>query len=298
MAARLAVSLISLILTLAPSPLLFSAVSQTPAVSAESERYAVEALDTGGIERPARVIVSDHVTSRKHMVMVNSTLGELKRATIRDDQQRVILVCTKGFAVLDPSGLVNTDEVYGLDGRVAPGGRWIAYRRFFPPTHPGPSEGILVYDTKQSRTENHSAYPIAAEREWRAGYAIYPPGEEWRDANAVLKGDDAYQLTSALDWEGSPDAPILLFSIRRGSRDTVVLARPSTDRARTCWSDLPGSAERWRVKTLKHARTGDTVVVTASSSAIANAAQATISFPENCNGSISPTTDPYLNPEP
>lgn len=297
MAASLSVSLAMLILAVASS-LTASLSAQTPPVRAESERYALEALDTGGGDRPARVIVSDHVTSRQHMVMVNSTLGELRRAVIRDDQQRVTLVCGKGFAVLDPAGVVNTDEVYGLDAILAPGGRWIAYRRFFPPAHPGPTEGILVYDTKQSRAQNHSAYPIAAEREWRAGHTIYPPSGEWNDANAVLEADDAYVLTSTLDWAGTATAPVLFFSIRRGERDMVVLARMMDDGARTCWANLAGPAERWRVKTLKHARSGAADVVTASSSAIADKAQATISFPGNCSGEISLSPDPDPDPSP
>ena len=257
-------------------------------VHAESERYAVEALDTGGGDRPARVIVTDQTTSRKHMVMVNSTLGELKRAAIRDDQGRVTLICTKGFAVLDPAGIANTDEVYGLDPVVSPGARWIALRRFFPPTHPGPSEGVLLYDTTQSRERNHSAYPIAAEREWRAGRAVFPPADAWKDANAVLPTREAYVLTSPLTWEGDRQAPALLFSMRRGDEETVVLARLAEDQPKVCWANLPGGADRWRVKTMTHKRAEDVHLVTVSSAAQADAADITIGFRDNCTGKVEP----------
>jgi hypothetical protein len=259
---------------------------QVPVIRAESERYVVEALDPGGGDRPARVIVSDRVTSRRHMVMVNSTMGEVRRAVIRDDQQRVTLVCGKGFAVIDPAGVANTDEVYGLDVVLSPGGRWIAHRRFFPPTHPGPTEGIAVYDTRLSRENNHSAYPIASEREWRAGQAIYPPAEDWKEANAVVAPADAHLLSSALAWEGGRADPVLLFSMRRGVEDTVVLAAFGNDGVRTCWSKLPGPADRWRVKTLRYAGSGRAGTVTVSSSAVSDARETTIAFPDTCSGEV------------
>lgn len=288
MTTRLCVTALTVCLTLMtpPARTTLLARSQAPTVRAESERYTVEALDTGAGERPARVIVSDNVTSRKHMVMVNSTLGELKRAVIRDDQKRVTLVCSKGFAVIDPAGVANTDEVYGLDAVLSPDGRWVAYRRFFPVTHPGPSDGILVYDTKQAREKNHAAYPIAAERDWRAGWAVYPPTGEWKDANAVSAARDAYVLTSPIAWEGGRTSPVLLFSMQRGDQDRVVLARFTEEGARACWSVLPGPAERWRVKTLEYARKTGEETIAASSSALANAPEATISFPDGCKGEI------------
>lgn len=276
MVAGLSVSALALVLTLAP---------QAATITAESERYLVEALDSGSGDRPARVIVSDQVTSRKHMVMVNSTLGELTRAVIRDDQQRVTLVCRKGFAVLDPAGVASTDEVYGLDATVSPGGRWIAYRRFFPSTHPGPSDGIVVYDTKQSREENHAAYPIAVEREWRAGLAIYPPTDQWKDANAAIGEEQAYRLTSPVTWEGNRDDAALLFSMRSGTEDVVVVAAMQEELPRTCWSILPGGADRWRVKTLTYSRSGDARIVSAASSA-QDAAETTIRFGAECSGEV------------
>lgn len=275
------------LLTDLPSSALAGAAPRQ-SVHAQTERYSVEALDTGGSDRPARVIVTDHVTSRKHMVMVNSTLGELTRALIREDQQRVTLVCTKGFAVLDPSGVASTDEVYGLDAVVSPNGQWIAFRRFFPPTHPGPSEGILVYDTRQSRDKNHGAYPIAAEREWRAGQAIFPPAESWRDANAVLEDREAWLLTSPLTWESGKQAPALLFSMRHGDDETVVLARPDQEQFRACWAPLPGSSAQWRVKTMTFKRVGDTDAVTVSSAAQATAAEIALNFPAACAGQVQP----------
>lgn len=276
MVAGLSITVVTVALVLAP---------QAATIRAESERYLVEALDTGGTDRPARVIVSDHVTSRKHMVMVNSTLGELTRAVIRDDQQRVTLLCRKGFAVLDPAGVASTDEVYGLDATMSPGGRWIAYRRFFPATHPGPSDGIVVYDTKHSRERNHAAYPIAAEREWRAGLAIYPPADQWKDANAVLGEEQAYRLTSPITWEGNRDDAALLFSMRIGNQDVVVVAGMQEELPRTCWSILPGGADRWRVKTLTYRRSGDAHVVSAVSSA-QDAAETTIRFGAECGGEV------------
>jgi hypothetical protein len=251
--------------------------AQPATIRAESERYTVEALDAGGADRPARVIVSDNVTSRRHMVMVNSTMGELRKAAIRDDQQRVTLVCSKGFAVVDPAGVANTDEVYGLDAVLSPGARWIAYRRFYPATHPGPSDGIVLYDTRQSREENHGAYPIAAEREWRAGWAIYPPAAEWKDANAVHGAREGYVLTSPIAWEGQRTAPVLLFSMRHGDEDAVVLAELGGQTARTCASPLPGPADRWRVKTLAYERRpGGEHVVHAASSALDQKLETTI----------------------
>lgn len=268
------------------SPPLNTPSSQS--VHAESDRYSVEALDTGGSDRPARVMVTDNVTSRKHMVMVNSTLGELKRAVIRDDQGRITLVCSKGFAVLDPAGVVSTDEVYGLDAVASPGGRWIAYRRFFPATHPGPSEGVLIYDTKQSRDKNHSAYPIEAEREWRAGRAMFPGAGEWKDANAVLAPRDAFVLTSPLTWEGDRQAPALLFSMRHGDEETVVLAPLTNDEPRACWTTLPRGADPWRVKTMTYTPAGDSHVVTVTSAAQANPAEVTLKFQNGCTGQVQP----------
>lgn len=250
----------------------------------ESERYSVDALDTGGSDRAARVIVSNHVTSRKHMVMVNSTLGELKRAVIREDQDRITLVCTKGFAVLDPAGVANTDEVYGLDAVLSPDGRWIAYRRFFPITHPGPSDGVVLYDTARSREQNHSAYPIAAEREWRAGTAVFPAGEEWKDANAVVSSREAYVLTSPISWEGDRAAPVLLFSMRRGDEETVVIADVTSEPPRACWAPLRGGVEAWRVKTMTYKRSDSTHVISVTSSAHANPAETTVTFPAGCSG--------------
>jgi hypothetical protein len=286
MSARILTAFVLLIRpTVSPLP---SPTSLSQSLHTESERYSVDALDTGANDRSARVIVTDNVTSRKHMVMVNSTLGELKRAVIRDDQQRITLVCRKGFAVLDPSGVVNTDEVYGLDAVVSPGGRWIAYRRFFPPTHPGPSEGIVVYDTKQSREKNHSEYPIVQERDWRAGRAVFPAAEEWKDTNAVVAQNDAYLLTSPISWEGDRENPALLFSMRRDDQETVVLApaHRQDDQLRVCWTTLPGAAERWRVKTLTYKRSDDARLVTVSSSAQADAAETTLRFGANCAGEV------------
>lgn len=275
------------LMTTAPLiPTMLPARPQDPTVHAESARYTVDALDTGAADRPARVIVSDNVTSRKHMVMVNSTLGELKRAVIRDDQQRVTLVCSKGFAVIDPAGTANTDEVYGLDAAVSPDGRWVAYRRFFPPTHPGPSDGILIYDTKRSREDNHTAYPILAEREWRAGWALYPPAAEWKDSNAVYQAADAYVLTAPIAWEGGQRPPVLVFAMRHGAQDAVVLARMRDAGVSACWSVLPGSADSWKVKTLKYARTSAGDTITVSSSALEDALEATVVFPDACGGEV------------
>lgn len=271
--------------------LLLSAQGASPSIRAESDRYSVEALDPGGGDRPARVIISNHVTSRRHMVIVNSTLGELRRAVIRDDQERVTLVSTKGFAVIDPAGVANTDEVYGLDASVSPGGRWIAFRRFFPPTHPGPTEGIVVYDTRQSPDKNHAAYPIAAEREWRAGRAIYPPADGWKDANAVVPSGDAYTLSSPLTWEGGRSAPVLLFAMRQAAHETVVLADLSGDQPRTCWKPLPGGADQWRVKTMTYSRSAaGEHVVRVTSGAVDRASQSTVSVPAGaCNGALGPS---------
>lgn len=270
------------------SLLLLGHTFQSPAIHAESERYSVDALDTGGGDRPARVIVSNNITSRRHMVMVNSTLGELRRAVIRDDQQRVTLVSTKGFAVIDPAGVANTDEVYGLDAIVSPGGRWIAFRRFYPPTHPGPTEGVAAYDTRQSVEKNHAAYPIAAEREWRAGYAIFPPAEEWNGANAVAPAGEAYTLTSPLAWEGERDALVLLFSVRRAGVETVVLSELGGNHPRACWKALPGRADQWRVKTMTYARSSSGEhVVRVTSGAIDGKNETTISLAGTaCRGAI------------
>lgn len=263
---------------------------QAPTIRAESERYSVEALDAGGDDRPARVIVSNNATSRRHMVMVNSTLGELRRAIIRDDQERVTLVMTKGFAVIDPAGVANTDEVYALDATVSPGGRWIAFRRFFPATHPGPSDGVAVYDTRETPDSNHAVYPIAAEREWRAGRAIYPPAGQWKDANAVASPAEAHTLSSPLTWEGARGAPVLLFSMRHGGTETLVLADLASDDVRACWGELPGGADRWRVKTMMYSRSAaGEHVVRVTSGALDRSSQSTISIPaDGCRGALPP----------
>lgn len=269
--------------------LLLASAAQSAGIRAESQRYTVEALDPGGADRPGRVIISNNITSRRHMVMVNSTLGELRRAVIRDDQELVTLVTAKGFAVIDPAGVANTDEVYGLDASVSPGGRWIAFRRFYPPTHPGPTEGILVYDTRQSSEKNHAAYPIAAEREWRAGLAIFPPADEWKDANAVVSTSAAHTLTSPLAWEGGRTAPVLLFSSRQGGTETVVLSDLSGDQPRTCWKSLPGGADQWRVKTMTYSRSASGEhIVRVASGALDTKNETTLTVTAGaCRGSIS-----------
>jgi hypothetical protein len=169
----------------------------------------------------------------------------------------------------------------------SPGGRWIAFRRFFPPTHPGPTEGILIYDTTQSREKNHAAYPIAAERDWRAGRAVFPPLEEWKDANAVLAPREAYVLSSPITWEGSRQSPALLFSMRRSDNEIVVLTRVADDGPYPCWTSLPGGVDRWRVKTmtLQSAAAAHTVTV---SSAAQPKEEIALRFPAGCTGQVNP----------
>lgn len=261
---------------------------QAAGVDAASERYSVEALDTGGPDRAARVIISNLATSRRHMISINSTLGALRRTVIRDDQERVLFLCENGFVVADPMGHVPADEVYASDAIASPGGRWIAYRRFFPPTHPGPSEGIALYDTKQAPEANHGAHPIGAERDWRAGWPVFPPAAEWKDASAVTARDAAYVLSSSVGWEGGKTQPALVFSMRHGDEDTVVLAVPGDGAPRVCWSRLPGSAERWRVKTLNlMPAAAGARQVRVSSGAVENTDRTTLTFAADCTGPAS-----------
>jgi hypothetical protein len=268
--------------------LALAALSGQPAAAdVKSERYTVEALDTGGDGRAARVIISNHVSSRRHMLSINSTLGALRRSVIRADEGRVLFLCEYGFAVVDPSGQVPADEVYAADPVASPGGRWIAYRRFFPSPHPGPTDGIALYDTRQSPDRNHQAHPIAAEREWRAGWPVFPPPSEWKDASSVVPRSDAYSLSSSLSWEGDESQPVLLFSMRNASEDTVVLAVPRDGEPRACWSRLPGTAERWRVKTLSLANASSAGhQVRVSSAAVGNSDSTTIAFSPDCTGEV------------
>lgn len=284
MTGRIGILLLLLLPGLAPA----ASGRQVPDVRASSDRYTVEALDTGGGERPARVLISNNATSRRHMVSINSTLGALRRAVIREDQTRVAFLCEKGFAVVDPAGQVPAEEVYATGAVASPGARWIAYQRFYPDGHPGPSDGIVLYDTGQAQEKNHAAYPIAAEREWRAGWPVFPPAAEWKDANSVTPRSEAYTLSSTLAWEGTPAQPALIFTMRRGDDDTVVLAVPGGAAPRVCWARLPGSADRWRVKSLHLARQASGGYNVRAKSAAADRAgseEASMSFPSDCTGS-------------
>ncbi len=268
---------------------LAASAGQSPEVRASSDRYTVEALDTGGGERAARVIISNNVTSRRHVLSINRTLGALRRAVIREDQGRVLFLCEKGFAVVDPAGQVPADEVYAGDAVASPGGRWIAYQRFFPEGHPGPSDGVAVYDTGQPQEKNHAAYPVAVEREWRAGWPLFPPADEWKDASRVTPRAEAYVLSSVLQWEGTPSEPALLFTMRRGSEETAVLAMLGGAAPRACWATLPGSAERWGVKSLflsRPASGGYTVRAKSAARWTApGSEEASVFFPSDCSGS-------------
>jgi hypothetical protein len=242
----------ALILAIATS--LGGLVSQDPSTRASSVRYTVDTLSRGGDDRPARVMISNLRTSRRHIISVNSTLGALRRAIIRDDEERVLLLCAKGFVVVDPDGQVPADEVYAREPVASAGGRWIAYQRFYPPTHPGTTEGVALYDTQRSREDNHAAYPVADEREWRAGWPIYPPATEWRSAGLVTSSEEAHVLTSLLMWMGPPEAPALVLTMRKGDTDTLVFATPGADPSaeplRVCAEPLPGPAERWGTRTV------------------------------------------------
>jgi hypothetical protein len=259
---------------------------QAPQVRASSDRYLVEALDEGGSGRPARVIISDQVTSRRHMLSINSTLGQLRRAIVRHDEGRVLLLCTNGFAVVDPTGQVPADEVYASNPVASGDGRWIAYQRFFPATHPGPNDGVALYDTRALPEKNHAAHPIPVEREWRAGWPVFPPASEWKDASAVTPIAEAYLVSSPLTWEGTKPEQALMFAMRRGDEDTVVLAVPAEGAPRVCWSTLPGSADRWRVKTLviSSSATSGGWMVRVKSGALEQAAQELITFTAGCAG--------------
>ena len=217
---------------------------------AEPARYRVETLSPGGQDQPARVMITNLETSRRHIIAVNSTLGPLRRTVLRDDQARVLLLCEKGFVVVDPEGRMPAEEIYARDPVAAPGGRWIAYQRFYPATHPGTTEGVALYDTRRSRADNHAAYPVAEEREWRAGWPIFPPASAWKSAGLVTPPEEAYVLTSPLMWMGAPDAPALVFTIRKGDVDTLVLADPAAEPVQACAAPLPGPAERWGTKTI------------------------------------------------
>jgi len=255
--------------------------AQPADIRASSDRYEVEALHPGGDDRPARVIISDARTSRRHILSINSTLGALRRAVIRADQGRIVFVLDKGFAVVDPEGRALTDEVYALDPLVSPEGRWVAARRFAPATHPAPSDGVLLYDTAAPAARNHGAYPIPAEREWRAGVAVYPPSTEWKEASASIPAEDAVVLTAPLSWTtGADSASLLVFGARRGEADAVIVADPSGDAVRVCAERLPGPAADWRVKTIDvdRAAPGEVTVRVRSGAARADAPQAAFSL--------------------
>jgi hypothetical protein len=264
------------------------AQSGSEPVTARSDRFEVDSLDEGGDGRPARVMITDRQTSRRHLISINSTLGRLQGAKIRSDEQRVVLVCENGFAVVDPRGLVPADEVYARHAVPSPDAAWIAYERFYPATHPGPSAAVALYDTRKSREENHAAYPAAGERAWHAGWAIYPPAAEWKEAAAVTPRDSAYQLSSLLMWLGDPSRPALVFTMHHESVDTLVVADPSADPTRVCTVPLPGAADAWRVKTitLTSGPSDDREVHVQSRAIGADAPSATFVFPRGgCQGS-------------
>jgi hypothetical protein len=254
------------------------------AVAASSARFEVDALDRGGAGQPARVMITNRETSRRHFISINSTLGELVRAQIRADDERVILICENGFAVVDPRGRVPADELYARQPIASPDGRWIAYQRFYPDTHPGSTDAVALYDTTESSESNHAAYPAAAERGWHAGWAIYPPAGEWKDTSAVTPPADRYELSSMLAWFGEPSSALLVFTVRKGAVDRIVMADGSADPPRVCARLLPGDADRWRVKNITVARAASGHEVRIASRALVGDAPA-VTFPlalESC----------------
>lgn len=257
------------------------AQSGSEPVTARSDRFEVDSLDEGGDGDPARVMVTDRQTSRRHLISINSTLGRLERAEIRADEQRVVLVCENGFAVVDPRGQVPADEVYARRALPSPDAAWIAYERFYPATHPGPSAAVALYNTRKPKEMNHDAYPAEGERAWHAGWAIYPPAAEWKEAAAVTPRDAAYGLTTPVMWLGEASHPSLVFTIRRGTTDTLIVADPSADPIRVCAVPLPGEADAWRVKTvtLTAMPSGDREVRVQSRATGPDAPSATFVFP-------------------
>jgi hypothetical protein len=197
----------------------------------------------------------------------------------------VLLLCANGFAVVDPTGHVPADEVYASHPVASAEGRWVAYQRFYPATHPGPSDGVAMYDTRALPERNHAAHPIAVEREWRAGWTVFPPAPEWKDASSVTPISEAYLVSSPLTWEGDTAHQALVFTVRRGDEETLVMAVPGDGPPRVCWSALPGSADRWRVKTLEAATlpSGDRTI-RVKSGALETPAEDLITFTAGCTG--------------
>lgn len=264
------------------SLLLTAAAAQAGApATASSTRFEVDALDPGGSGQPARVMITSRETSRRHFISINSTLGRLVRAHVRIDEDRVLLICDNGFAVVDPRGRVPAEELYARQAVASPDGRWIAYQRFFPDTHPGPSDAVALYDTTKPSESNHAAYPAASERGWHAGWAVYPPAAEWKETTAVTPSAERYELSSMLAWVGEKSAPVLVFTMRKGTTDQIVIANPSADPVRVCAMPLPGHADQWRVKniTVTKGASGDSQVVRVVSRALSgNAPAATFPF--------------------
>jgi hypothetical protein len=229
---------------------LWPAARAQDALSVSSDGFEVDALDRGEDGRPARVMITNRQTSRRHFISINSTLGPLTRAHIRSDEERVVLICENGFAIVDPRGRVPADEVYARNAAASPDGALIAYERFFPETHPGPTAAIALYDTHRPSEANHAAYPAAAERGWHAGWPVYPEASQWKDTSAVVPKDQARELSSTLMWLGDASRPLLVFTIRQGRTDTLVTANPAAEPLQVCTHTLPGDADGWRVKSI------------------------------------------------
>lgn len=271
---------ISRLVVLAIGLMTASAKAEPQPIAVSSERFEVDALDVGGDGAAARVMITNRETSRRHFISINSTLGRLTAAHIRDADERVVLICDNGFAVVDPRGRVPADEIYARRAVASPGGNWIAYLRFYPATHPGPTDAVALYDTRKSSESNHAAYPAPGERGWHAGWPIYPPASEWKDAAAVTPRDQAHGLSSMLMWLGDTPSPVLVFTIRNGETDTLIVADPSTDPIRVCSEPLPGAADTWRVKniTLKTVPSGDREVRVSSRALVGKAPEAAFLF--------------------
>src|SRR5512132_3655196 len=144
-------------MTAAPLVLMLSLGFQETSRPSEavSPHFTVDVLDKGTDDAGARLLITRKGATRYHIVTLNRALGRFRRARLRDDEGRVIVIAERGFASVDPVGRAPQDEVYGYGATESENGHWVAYTRALRDaenTHAG--DGILMYDTTKTPDQN------------------------------------------------------------------------------------------------------------------------------------------------
>lgn len=214
-------------------------------LQADSQHFTVEVLDAGSTDSGARLLITRKDTTRYHIVSLNRALGRVRSVRLREDEARLVAIAERGFAVIDPVGRRPGDEVYGDTVTPSPTGRFIAYVRYFRDAPP-PVHGIVIYDTSRGPDDNHSDFPIVAERSSAAGQVAFPAAAAWTKSSALNprfpeSGVPCESPVCNYEWVASD---ILVGFMRLAAKDVVILVDLSAPAMRVCTKDLPNRPER------------------------------------------------------